>query len=191
MLGLWMGICYWSERFSELQSSMNCVKIGGGGVCCNKRQEGCTWSTVLTSSGYSLLLTSDMAMQETKICSIMSTGALQSKQAGLMEGFWIERVSLHRKSHVRNFKRRRSFLTSWVVNMLGRTTWRRPDRTLKYFILEFMTESSRSCHSCQTVTLVLKRVFQSSLDTVLNLSWSRESGEGKLYLIQRSWMWLD
>ena len=82
-----MGIRYCSGRFSELQSSMNCAKIGGGGVCCSMRHEGCTWSTVLTSSGYSLLLTSDMAMQETKMCSMVLTGSLQSKQAGLMEGF--------------------------------------------------------------------------------------------------------
>ena len=63
-------------------------------------------------SGMSLLLTSEVAGHETMTCSIESMEASQSLQAGLSEGWSIASLSFVRKSHVKNFRWRRSFLAS-------------------------------------------------------------------------------
>ena len=88
---------------------------------------GCTCATVFMRSGISLLLTSCVALQTTKMCSDDSTGALQSWQAGLMFCWSRLSLSLVRKSPVRNFRCSRSFLTSWVVLMLRRQGCGAPD----------------------------------------------------------------
>ena len=63
-------------------------------------------------SGMSLLLTSEVAGHETMTCSIESMAASHSLQAGLSEGWSIASLSFVRKSHVKNFRWRRSFLAS-------------------------------------------------------------------------------
>ena len=104
---------------------------------------GWTWETAFVSSGISLFLTLEVAEHETMTCSIESMEVSQSLQAGLSEGWSIASLSLVRKSQVRNFRWRRSFLASWVVEMLWRTWCGRPDR-----------------FSCQIVTFVLTVVSQ-------------------------------
>ena len=122
-------------------------------------------------------------------------GEGQSTQAELMAGWWREMSSLQKKSQVRNFRWRRSFFASCVESILWRTGWGCPERpvrlTLRYFIFEFCNAWFRSSRSYQTVTLVLTRMFQSSLQIhgVTSDCLRRESGQGRPYLRHRSCTW--
>ena len=88
---------------------------------------GCTWATVFTSSGYSLLLTSDVDKQEVRICSIESVGSWHRSHAADTPGLSRDSLSFVKKSLVRNFKWTRSFLTSSVLEMLCRMGCGLPD----------------------------------------------------------------
>ena len=75
MAGLCAGILKESGRFSELQSRINWVRMSVLVVFRSRLQVGCTLATVVRRSGRSLLLTSLVALQTARTCSIESTGA--------------------------------------------------------------------------------------------------------------------
>ena len=74
--------------------------------------EGWTLATTFKSSGRSRLLSSLVALQVVKMCSIESTGQRQRVQAELWLGWFMEILSLVRKSEVKNFRCNLSFLAS-------------------------------------------------------------------------------
>ena len=104
MSGLWAGILKESGRFSDVQSRTNCVRMPVLAVLWSKLQLGWTLATVLRRSGRSLLLTSLVALQTARTCSIESTGAWQRLQAGLRLGWSRESFSFVMKSHVKNLR---------------------------------------------------------------------------------------
>ena len=74
MPGLWAGTRMESGRFRDVQSSINWVKIEAVGLYWSMPHLGCTVETTSMSSGRSLLLTSLVALQATRTCSMDSTG---------------------------------------------------------------------------------------------------------------------
>ena len=75
MSGLCAGIQKESGRLSEVQSRINWVRMSALVVFTSRLQLGCTLATVMRRSGRSLLLTSLVALQTARTCSIESTGA--------------------------------------------------------------------------------------------------------------------
>ena len=110
------------ERFMELQSSKNCVRMCGGGSAASIRHTGWTMAMAFRSSGRSLLLMSEVALQRRSTCSVESRGAWQRTQAGLRWGWSSDSLSLVRKSFVKNLRWMQSFLVAFVVVILWRTT---------------------------------------------------------------------
>ena len=75
MSGLCAGIRKESGRLSDVQSRINWVRMSALVVFTSRLQLGCTLATVMRRSGRSLLLTSLVALQTARTCSIESTGA--------------------------------------------------------------------------------------------------------------------
>ena len=74
MQGLWAGTGMELGRFRDVQSSINWVKIEAVGLYWSMPHLGWTVETTSMSSGRSLLLTSLVALQATRTCSMDSTG---------------------------------------------------------------------------------------------------------------------
>ena len=82
-----MGMRMLSGKLNDAQSRINWVMIGAGILWVSIPDIGCTWKTVLISSGKILSLTSLIALQDTKICSVVLVSVLQSlhrEHAGLV-----------------------------------------------------------------------------------------------------------
>ena len=84
-LGLCAGILRLLSKFGDVQSKINCTNsplVGLHRIC----EVGCTAAAVFKSSGRILSRHSAVALQLPSTCSVDSTGAEQSLQAGLMWG---------------------------------------------------------------------------------------------------------